>query len=1353
MPPDADDVVLSLSAIPNLGPAQEGSLRRIGIGRVSDLLHFRAVHDAQLISALAQGRVVHDVEIAPLLDTSVPTSPPETLLAAPVEVLVAIDDNTARELRENFDVRTVGDLAAFPPFAAAQELVTARAQAFHEPPSAPAELLPTIVGAVQNTINFSSFVRERTAVLDGVELLLDEDRRHFVDPRLAALFAVRGVGPVFRSTSGGARRRSLAAGPVPAPVPELHLGYAVRYRQRWVSMGTFLGEVQHSLALAPGESRNIATIDWKRTQVTRREEDTKVQELLTNELVHTRALDEVARSAAFEVQFGGTGIAGATAAASAANVLGAAAVGGVAGAVPVAAIGTLVGGVVGTVVEPGLGSAIGAAAGAAGGALVGFGIGASVAGGAALLGTANAQLGVVRSDSAGARAVLADLAQDITEITDQKASSIRSLWSTVFVSDTQAENERIQTRNVTNYNHSHALTVQYYEVLQRYRTEVELVDAEPLLFLPFRPLDFTLDLVADFWTVLRDGVVDPDQRRRFEEALEQFDPATDRFRDGSTLRRILVTLPPATGLIGLPVPEVRLLGVSPASPRSGPAVIFVFGEDDQPSSPITGVQVGRLSPGQITTVSVQVTVELDDGAERVVRLNSGPLQADSSGSVTFPFDIPSALSPEQIQASTDEIERFFNARRYEFTRRLLLSLEREQLIDVVEALIFRRAFEVDDVPPPFPPIAGLQAALPGFASRRPTVGNVLADAVRNRLRQFVLGEVTSDPEISARDVLAVDAALVRVADLLRTTSASTEDRDRELARATAPLDAALAGIVPGAADAVGEELRRRLRELFDKLADAGLAGQVVAFTDFVDPTPFAITGNTLVFRMRTPSAEVAARAVVSETGLREVAEFGEGLATFIAAERRRRRAAVSDVFLPTSGVFAEAILGRSNASEKLDVTRFFDWQDSPIPHLAPAIAQLAAGGRAQEQLDGTSPTVPASVLNIVNPAGFPDPTGLAGILDAIQNGDIFRDQSKAAELTTVLGNLSQLAVRTAEIAGTLAGDARSDALKAANEIAGTVARLAQTPTQQGLAQNQPPPPQPDPVPVPPVPVPPVQPEPSASTVRRIQLTFRVFVESEVWEAKPGLDAVLLAATSGNPVDKFLLATRFSGQNRTFSRTEGRSMAEVDVRFSIDTTTMDVRDLEPPQPRFATSDIYLASDTVDVGSGEPEWFEALVPGATPIGAISGGRLPVTDRNFRVEQERDGGNPVIRLVLEAAPYLPFTVESLPSVPVQVAFSGVSVDAREALVALVGLNAPDVDADIRVTFEKGTDGAITARLSGRHDAFPSYEIYVNDDTPRHTFRPRADDAPENLNPITGDRVEVTGAFVVPKLPDEPQ
>ena len=49
--------------------------------------------------------------------------------------------------------------------------------------------------------------------------------------------------------------------------------------------------------------------------------------------------------------------------------------------------------------------------------------------------------------------------------------------------------------------------------------------------------------------------------------------------------------------------------------------------------------------------------------------------------------------------------------------------------------------------------------------------------------------------------------------------------------------------------------------------------------------------------------------------------------------------------VPSGGVFAEAVLGRFNSAEKLDITRFWNWQDSPIPIQAPDIAAIQAGTR------------------------------------------------------------------------------------------------------------------------------------------------------------------------------------------------------------------------------------------------------------------------------------------------------------------------------------------------------------------------------------------------------------------------
>ncbi|MBD2034268.1 hypothetical protein H6F76_04325 [Leptolyngbya sp. FACHB-321] len=53
--------------------------------------------------------------------------------------------------------------------------------------------------------------------------------------------------------------------------------------------------------------------------------------------------------------------------------------------------------------------------------------------------------------------------------------------------------------------------------------------------------------------------------------------------------------------------------------------------------------------------------------------------------------------------------------------------------------------------------------------------------------------------------------------------------------------------------------------------------------------------------------------------------------------------------LASGGTFAEAMLRRSNCAEKLDITRFWNWQDSPIPLQPNEIAAIQTGSRATNE--------------------------------------------------------------------------------------------------------------------------------------------------------------------------------------------------------------------------------------------------------------------------------------------------------------------------------------------------------------------------------------------------------------------
>ena len=151
--------------------------------------------------------------------------------------------------------------------------------------------------------------------------------------------------------------------------------------------------------------------------------------------------------------------------------------------------------------------------------------------------------------------------------------------------------------------------------------------------------------------------------------------------------------------------------------------------------------------------------------------------------------------------------------------------------------------------------------------------------------------------------------------------------------------------------------------------------------------------------------------------------------------------------LGTGGVFAEAVLGRSNSAEKLDITRFWDWQDSPIPLQPTEIAAIQTGSRGI--VEDTSPgQLSTPIVNITSPTSLPDPAGTAAILQAVQNGSMFRDMSGLqATIGLVQAGIEQT-MAGASAAGQQAGENMNNLLKATTERqrigAELVSSLAQT---------------------------------------------------------------------------------------------------------------------------------------------------------------------------------------------------------------------------------------------------------------------------------------------------------------------
>ncbi|MCK0155384.1 hypothetical protein MWU49_16840 [Alcanivorax sp. S6407] len=111
------------------------------------------------------------------------------------------------------------------------------------------------------------------------------------------------------------------------------------------------------------------------------------------------------------------------------------------------------------------------------------------------------------------------------------------------------------------------------------------------------------------------------------------------------------------------------------------------------------------------------------------------------------------------------------------------------------------------------------------------------------------------------------------------------------------------------------------------------------------------------------------------------------------------------VSLPTRGVFAEVFLSCCNATEKRDVERFIDPEQS-CQKSAPEITGVTPGSRVQGS--DTRPTDFATpMINLQNAPAVPNPNGMTAGLNVMGTPDIFRDLSRGAELLQFINNATK----------------------------------------------------------------------------------------------------------------------------------------------------------------------------------------------------------------------------------------------------------------------------------------------------------------------------------------------------------
>jgi hypothetical protein len=678
---------------------------------------------------------------------------------------------------------------------------------------------------------------------------------------------------------------------------KVRVGFLNEYRLAWYPLGHSLGQIQYSLPLAPGESVNLAIIDWTRRDVGKRTEDTKEAEQLVHNQRRDRTITETVNAAIQEHQSGSSimgGLAGAVGA-----------------SIPIKAVNVAVG--------------------------------------------ATHSLGGAMSESGGSREISGSTVQKLSDNISQASAAMRELQSTVVVQTTQSEKETIETRTVVNYNHSHALTILYYEVLRHFRVVTEYLRRRPVVLVKLDSnfLSEALLITAPRPLVLPSGdpaavataiALDTQQRILYHQAVHNL------LEHRAVLEAALLDSRHAEAFNALQR-IVHRVQVATATPAPSPPPQFDHSQREFRHF------IFEMTTGGMPNDDIVIRADLK-GNPSVQLMNKA---------TGFVRDVDFVLNPPgsfTLEGTSTFVAGPRGDKPIKWNTINAISIR----IEPGDKTVSFRRIKITAVD-----VNGYDAVLLDFdyRARGGDLLIALPSSIALPLSPAHIVYPSAPPPPAPRPIEEIEdeAKVNELIDHIRYHRA-------HYSRAVY----------------LNQNVAERARELDAVKLPQG------TLLEKVENRPLEMIGDFVAY----PCTD---------------AKWAEQIKNFMNALPLPEP--VSDerlVTLPTRGVFAEAKLGHCNASEVLDPDRFWKWEEHPVLHLAPEIAAIAAGQHTVKDLDLKSTPFPQSMVNIVNPPAAPDPTGLAAALKVLGTPDIFRDMSGREEVADLLKKLSDNSVSIADAA-------------------------------------------------------------------------------------------------------------------------------------------------------------------------------------------------------------------------------------------------------------------------------------------------------------------------------------------------
>jgi hypothetical protein len=871
----------------------------------------------------------------------------------PISILEPIPQTAVASIESALDVKTVRDLALYPPYRAAVDLVNSlyfpeNQEQFD--PERPADLLPKTGEYPTERVQYTTLLMDEIKMGPNDTLVNIEDVNNFKPIDLTKL----------SQFDAGFKR--------------IAFGALLTFNQSWYTQGVTLGQLLHSTSLAPGESTRVAVVDWSRKSRAGQTEVTNEIDDLSNDMEQNRSISEVTHAVANEAQ-GGFSSSDTNSTSTQKGT---------------STAGEISGGLIGSL----------------------FG-GPSFSMGTTSSEATSASHAESYSNSWGNREIGSDMMQRINDRTHQHAHSSRSRRASVVKEVSQSEHEEVSTRVITNYNHMHALTIQYYEVVQLYRVELKLAKADRVVFIPVQLVDFNNDdTIRRFQRVLatnalsfamRDALFNLDV---IEITPDENTPFT--ILGGGNLKGFLSEASKTRLDLTRSTTALRNLGgAGLASPGASPSIA---------SAPAAAT--ASPQPAAATAAGAGATT-----AAATTAAASASLAAAASPAITK-LQLDKAV-PVMQQVShglwaTDQIARISG-----LLNRLVLRPSSSAIYLPTDVSIEGGAVSA----------SGAALGIVFHTIQGGTITSINNDSplpLTDITRIGLLGS-SSERDVSATITLTLNRNGVRFPLELPAVTVA-----KGTAGETRVVQVKAGGINANIRQHLNDNKMHYSQAIFRSLDTTQIAmllsgygvdvggGKMVPVSQVIEPKPIRYIGNYLAFKMSSGlldderwSAWLKDHNIIIGNTKEEIVPLGSG------------------------GVFAEAVLGRSNAAEKLDITRFWNWQDSPIPLQPTEIAAIQTGSRATNE-DVKPGNLSTPIINITSPSHLPDPVGTSAILSAIQNGNMFRDMSGLQATIGLAQAALQATAAGATSAGQQAGTNMQNHLQAQTERMRIAADLAKS---------------------------------------------------------------------------------------------------------------------------------------------------------------------------------------------------------------------------------------------------------------------------------------------------------------------